>query len=174
MVSEERGAVSIVRRFLKRYWSLLAALSIPLLDGYADRIPDPIDYQSASKSVLALCFIYGIGAIICLGLLVHSWMVQRRYTKNKWWLIFWAHILLLPALVSIGLGLHRVQTFTYELAVDFQYWGAGRWYQNLHFYVDGVAERLFWLMLLDLAMVIAWGIVAVSKNKSSRPISKPA
>jgi hypothetical protein len=159
---------------VKRYWSLLVALFIPLVQSYADRIPDPIEHQDPSNAVMALCFIYGAGVAICLCLLLHSWMMQRRCARNKWRLVFWTHALLLPALVTIGLGFHRLQTYTYELAVDFQHWGGGRWYQDLHFYADGVEDRLFWFVLLDFVLVVFWAIVAALKNKTSRPVSGPA
>jgi len=147
---------------------------IPFLDSYIDRVPDPIENQDPSNLVLALIFLYGFGALICLGLLVHSWLMQRRDTANRWRLVFWTHLLLLPALITSGLGLHRIQTYTYELAVDFQRWGGGRWYQTLHGDVDGLAEKLFYFMVLDTALVVVWAVVAALKNKSSRPKSRPA
>ena len=147
---------------------------VPLLDAYFDRIPDPIENTDPSSLVRTLLFLYGFGTLICLSLLAHSWMMQRRFAKNTWSVIFWTHALILPALTTTGLGLQRVQTYTYELAADYQRWGGGRWYQNLHFYVDGLAEKLLLFMLLDMVLVVVWAFVAICKNKSGRPDSKPA
>jgi hypothetical protein len=133
--------MSTARRLLMRYWSLVIACFVPVLDARLDRIPDPIENTDPSKLVLTLLFLYGCGTLICLSLLVHSWIRQRRFAKNIWTVIFWTHALILPALITIGLGLQRIQTYTYPLAVDYQRWGGGRWYQNLHFYVDWSARR---------------------------------
>jgi hypothetical protein len=174
--------MSIVRRFSKRYWSLFAALSILFLESYADRVPGElvsyqstsIDIQNASNAVLTLCFIYGVGTAICLGLMAHSWTMQRRYAKNKWRLVFWVHVLIFPALAVPALGLHQIQTYTYELAADFQRWGGGRWYQSLHFYAEDAGDKLIWLAMLDLVLIVVWTIVAAYKNRSGRPASEPA
>lgn len=166
--------MNTVNRLLKRYWSLVVACLIPFLDSQIDRVLDPIENQDPSKLVLALIFLYCLGALICLGLLIHAWMAQRRLAKNKWTVVFWTHVLLLPALITAGLGVHRIQTYTYELAVDYQRWGGGRWYQNLHGDVDGQAERLFYFLLLDMVLVVVWAFVAIYKNKSSQPDSKSA
>jgi hypothetical protein len=174
--------MSIVKRFLKRYWSLFAALSILFLESYTDRVPaDPTEYlnqsnavQYASNAVLTLCIICGIGAAICLGLVAHSWTMQRRYAKNKWRLVFWAHVLIFPALAVPALGLHQIQTYTYELAADFQRWGGGRWYQSLHFYAEDAGDKLIWLAVLDAVLVIIWSVIAALKNKPGRPASGPA
>lgn len=174
--------MSIVKRFSKRYWSLFAALTIPFLESYTDRIPaDPAEYlsqpnaiQIASNAVLTLCFIYGIGAAICLGLVVHSWTMQRRYAKSRWRLVLWAHVLIFPALAVPALGLHEIQTYTYELAADFQRWGGGRWYQSLHFYAEDAGDKLIWLSMLDVVLIVVWAILAACKNRSGRPASEPA
>jgi hypothetical protein len=174
--------MSIVKQFLKRYWSLFAALSIPFLQLYADRVPGElvsyqstsIDVQNASNAVLTLCLIHGIGAVICLGLVAHSWTMQRCYAKNKWRLVFWAHVLIFPALAVPALGLHQIQTYTYELAADFQRWGGGRWYQSLHFYAEDAGDKLIWLAMLDVVLIVLWAIIAVFKNKPGRSDSRPA
>lgn len=118
-------SMSTARKLLRRYWSLVIASLIPIMDSQIDRVPDPIENQDPSKLVLTLIFLYGFGVLICSALLVHSWMMQRRFAMNKWRVIFWTHVLLLPALITTGLGLHRIQTYTYELAADFQRWGGG-------------------------------------------------
>jgi hypothetical protein len=166
--------MNTAQRLLNRYWSLVVAFLVPLLDAHFDRIPDPIENSDPSNLVLTLLFLYGFGTLICLSLLVHSWIMQRRFAKNIWNVIFWTHVLILPASITVGFGLQRVQTYTYELAIDYQRWGGGRWYQNLHFDVDSLAEKLFYFLLLDMILVVAWATVAVYKNKSSRPDSKPA
>jgi len=172
--------MSKARQIFGRYWSLAIACLIPLLDSYADRFPEgPIESQgqsiaAQSNVVTTLCLIYGVGAAICLGLLIHSWVMQRRLTRNMWRLVFWTHVLLFPAFITLILGLHRIQTYTYDLAADFQRWGGGVWYQSLHFHAEDVAEKLIWLVLLDAILIILWAIVAAFKNKSSRPVSGPA
>jgi hypothetical protein len=172
--------MSKIRQLFGRYWSLVFACLIPFLDAYADRFPGgPIESQgqsiaAQSNVVTTLCLIYGAGATICLGLLIHSWVMQRCLTRNKWRLAFWTHILLFPALVTLMLGLHRIQTYTYDLSADFQRWGGGVWYQSLHYYAEDGAENLIWIVMLDAVLIILWAIIAVFKNKSGRPDSRPA
>jgi hypothetical protein len=167
----------LLKLFLDRYWSLLLALLVPFLAPYADHVPDVELFntqEDASNAVLTLCFIYGAAAAMCLGLLVHSWVMQRRSTRNKWWLVFWTHALLFPALAATVMGLHRIQTFTYELSADFQRWGGGRWYQDMHFYAEDGAEKLAWIAALDCVLIILWAVVACLKKKSGKPAPRPA
>jgi hypothetical protein len=100
--------------------------------------------------------------------------MQRRYAKNKWRLVFWAHVLVFPALAVPALGIHHIQTYTYELAADFQRWGGGRWYQSLHFYAEDAGDKLILLAMLDAVLVIIWSVIAAFKNRPGKPASGPA
>jgi hypothetical protein len=105
---------------------------------------------------------------ICSVLIVHSWQVQRRFTKNKWWLIFWTHLLLFPALCSIMLGLDAVYDSTYVIALD-----RGQ-FRGVHRYAGDGMGFLVWFVTLDFFLIIVWAIISTFKNRSGRPDPGPA
>jgi hypothetical protein len=162
-------AMSMVRRFLKRYWSLLVASLIVVLDFYARHIDfEPVEFQNPARVVWIMCLICTTVTALCLGLIVHSWQMQRRFTRDKWRLVFWTHVLLFPALISIAMGLGEIQVSTYDLSIEREQ------FQNLHWYTGDVKDFLIWLVPLDVVLIMLWAIIAVSKNKSGRPASGPA
>ena len=161
--------MSMVRRFLKRYWSLLVASLIVVLEVYARGIPfEPVEFQHPARVVWIMCLIYTTVTAICLGLIVHSWQMQRRFTRNKWRLVFWTHVLLFPALTTIVLGLREIQVSTYDLSLEREQ------FQHLHWYAGDVKDHLIWLVPLDIFLIVIWTIVALFKNKSGRPTPGPA
>ena len=148
---------------LKRYWSLAAAILISVVAVYASGIEfEPVGYQSPARAVWIMCLICATGVALCLGLLVHSWKMQRRFAINKWRLVFWAHVLLFSALCSIVFGLRMIQVSTYDIALEREQ------FQYLHFYTGDVKDFLIWLVPLDVVLIVIWAIIAVIKNKPSR------
>ncbi len=161
--------VSISQRFLKRYWSLFVASLIVVLEVYARGIPfEPVEFQNPARVVWIMCLICATVAALCLGLIVHSWQMQRRLARNKWRLVFWAHVLLFPALAAIVLGLGEIQRSTHDLSLEREQ------FQSLHWYTGDVKDFLIWLVPLDAFLIVLWAIVALFKNESSRPDSGPA
>jgi len=101
--------MGITQHFLRRYWSLLIAFLIVALEIYACGVPfEPVAFEIPERAVWGMCIVYVLVLVLSLGLLVHSWQIQRRLTRNKWRLVFWTHVLLFPALTSIVLGLDEV------------------------------------------------------------------
>jgi len=162
--------MSIVRRFLNRYWSLIASLLVVVLQAYVPAIDfGPVGFHDPVKFVwIILCMIEIILMTICSVLIVHSWQVQRRFTKNKWWLIFWTHLLLFPALCSIMLGLDAVYDSTYVIALD-----RGQ-FRGVHRYAGDGMGFLVWFVTLDFFLIIVWAIISTFKNRSGRPDPGPA
>lgn len=161
--------MDIVRFFLRRYWSLLAAFLIVVLEIYARGIPfELVEFQNPARLVWIMCLIYTTVTALCLGLIFHSWRMQHRFAKNKWRLVFWTHVLLFPALATIVLGLGEIQVSTYDLSLEREQ------FQNLHWYTGDVKDFLIWLVPLDVVLVVLWAIIAGFKNKSSKPDSRPA
>jgi uncharacterized membrane protein len=161
--------MSAVRRFLKRFWSLLLAFLIVIVEAYARGIEfETVFFQNSARVVWMMCLIYTTVTVLCLGLIVHSWQMQRRFTRNKWRLVYWTHFLLLPALTTVVLGLGTIQVSTYDLSIEREQ------FQYLHMYSGHIKDHLIWLVPLDTILIIVWAFVAVIKNKSSRPDSKPA
>jgi hypothetical protein len=158
----------MVRLFLKRYWSLLVASLIVVLDVYVRFIDfEPVEFQNPARVVLIMCLICTTVTVLCLGLLVHSWQMQRRFTRNKWRLVFWTHVLLFPALIAIVMALGEIQVSTYDLSLEREQ------FQNLHWYTGNVKDFLIWFVPLDVFLIILWAIIAVFKGKSARPASGP-
>jgi hypothetical protein len=151
---------------LDRYWSLLAAFLISALTLYGHSIDiEPVFFQNPANVVSIVCLIYMSVTALCVGLAVQSWRVQRSFTRNKWRLAFWTHVLLLPALVTIVLALGRIQVSTYDLAEEREQ------FQRLHWYAGDLKDFLVWLVPLDIVLILPWAIVASFKNKVSNPHS---
>jgi len=56
----------------------------------------------------------GVVALSCFGLIVHSWFVQRKYTKSREYIALWTLALSLPALASLWLGLNVLRFYFYN------------------------------------------------------------
>ena len=152
-----------------RYWSLLVACLIVVLEVYARRIPfEPVEFQNPARVVWIMCLIYTTVTALCLGLIVHSWQMHRRFTRNNWRLVFGTHLILFPALTTIVLGLGKIQVSTYDLSLEREQ------FQSLHWYTGDVKDFVIWLVPLDIVLIVLWAIIAVFKNKSGRPDLKPA
>jgi hypothetical protein len=54
-----------------------------------------------------------IASLSALALLVHSWFLQRRYTKSKSTLAFFALVLSVPAMGALWLALNVVRFYSY-------------------------------------------------------------
>jgi len=54
-----------------------------------------------------------VASILCIALLIQSWIMQRRYTRTREKLAFLTLALGLPALASIWLGLNVVRFYSY-------------------------------------------------------------
>jgi hypothetical protein len=161
--------MSAGRRFLKRYWSLLVAFLIVALQVHGREIDlGLVDFLYPPKVVWTMCAAEVALTLLCLGLLFHSWHVQRGFARNKGRLVFWAHVLLLPAICSIVLGLSVIQLTTYDSATESDI------FQSLHRYAGDAKDLLIWLVPLDLVLIVLWAIVAVFKSKSGRPDAGPA
>jgi hypothetical protein len=161
--------MSTVRRLLKRYWSLLVASLIVVLEVYARGIPfEPVESQNSARVVWIMCLIYTTVTALCLGLIVHSWRMQRRLARNKWWLVFWTHVLLFPALTAIVLGLGEIQRSTYDLSLEREQ------FQYLHWYTGDIKDFLIWFVPLDALLIVLWAIIAAFKNKPNSSASGPA
>jgi len=126
---------------------------------------EPVLFQNPARVVWIVCLIYTTVTALCLGLVFHSWQVQRRFTRNKWRLALWTHVLLFPALTTIVLGLGRIQVSTYDLAIEREQ------FQNLHWYTGDVKDFLIWLVPLDVVLIFLCAILAAFKNKFSNPDS---
>ena len=55
-----------------------------------------------------------LAAIVCLGLLVQSWFVQKQYARSRRQLVLVTLILSLPALASVWLGLNVIRFYSYD------------------------------------------------------------
>jgi len=54
-----------------------------------------------------------VASVLCIALVVQSWIVQRRYVRNRERLAFLTLALSLPALASIWLGLNVLRFYSY-------------------------------------------------------------
>lgn len=119
--------------FWGMYWSLLAALGLPIAVFYF------LDSQNTRMLV----------AVISIVLLGHSWLMQKRRSQNIWQLLLWTSLLLLPMVGAIWLGLNVIRGNTYEYAADYQR-HLGDYRQNLFWYVVETQDWLVWVARVDL------------------------
>jgi hypothetical protein len=159
----------VVRQLLSRYWSLFAASFIMALAIFARGIEiEPVEFQNPARVVWLMCSIIATATVLCRGLTIHSWLMQRRFAQNKWRLVFWKHVILFPAITTIVLGLGRIQVSTYDLSLEREQ------FQYLHWYTGYVKDVLIWAVPLDIVLIVVFAVVALFKNKPGRPVSGPA
>jgi hypothetical protein len=97
------------RLIFDRYWSLAAALILPVVEFPSEGIFRPfMDYEVVRAAL----------ALVCIALLVHSWFRQRKYAKSKLRLAFFTLMLTLVALGPVWLGLNVMRAHYYPLNWD--------------------------------------------------------
>ena len=134
---------------IARYWSLAAALVLPVIEIVAESTVRLREYDEVTRAVLS---------VVCLALLVHSWFMQRRYAQSRWRLAFWTLFLSLVALGPLWLGLNVVRFYSYDVAVDYQR-NSALWYHNLYWYVVEWQGRIVLLAKVLVIVVVLWAIV---------------
>jgi hypothetical protein len=142
---------------LVRYWSLAISLGLPVMV-----------YILLDRNVART-----ITSIICIILLVHSWLMQNRYAQSRLRLLLWTFVLLLPMLGAIWLGLNVIRSNTYEFAGDYAR-HLGDFRQSLYWYVVETQDRIVWIAKADLLPITSLAIVAFWKYKKTKPASDHA
>lgn len=98
-----------MQQFLKRYWSLAAAILLPILEF----IPEIF-----IRHFIGFEIVRGFLSIVCIALLIHSWFMQRKYVENNWRLVFFTLLLSLVALGPLWFGLNGMRAHYYPLNWD--------------------------------------------------------
>jgi hypothetical protein len=137
--------------YWQRYWSLVTALGLPLmvffvLDRYETRV---------------------ITSIACMILLIHSWFMQRRYTQNRFHLLFWTLVLFLPMLGASWLGLNVIRAATYNYAVDYQR-HHGDFRQSLYWNVVTIQGLIIRIARAELLLIPLLAAVSLLKRKTAK------
>jgi len=88
-------------------------------------------------------------SILCLALLIHSWLMQRRYTRTPQRLVFLTLVFCLPTLASLWLGLNVIRFYSYAPESE----------PNLYSTVCGLQEVIAWCALAVGMVVVFWTIV---------------
>lgn len=100
-------------------------------------------------------------SVLCMLLLIHSWIVQRRYTQSRERLVLLSLALSLPALAALWLGLNVLRFYSYDPESSAQFYSAvvhlQEVVQNLALAVGLVV--LFWA-IVDLSCFLAGRISA--------------
>jgi hypothetical protein len=135
--------------FWRRYWSLAIALGLPVIVFLF------MDYQS----------VRAITSIVCMILLVHSWLIQRRYTQNRLVLLCWTFVLLLPMLGAIWLGLNVIRVYTYDYAADYNR-HLGDLRRDLYWPVVKIQDLIGDIAIADLFLSALLAVVSLGKRKS--------
>jgi hypothetical protein len=127
---------------IDRYWSLAAALLLPVIEFSCEGIIRLfMDYEVARAML----------SVACIALLIHSWFMQRKYAKSKWRLAFFTLLLSLIALGPLWLGLNVIRAYSYP-----ENWKTDvALYENIC-YLQDIVEQL--AKVLGIAVVL-WTIV---------------
>lgn len=89
-----------------RYWSLAAAILLPVIELSCEGLIRLfMDYEVA-RAVLA---------VVSIALLVHSWLLQRKHTTNRWRLGFFTLLLSLVALGPVWLELNVFRYYAHPM-----------------------------------------------------------
>ena len=137
--------------FCSRYWSLLAALILPVLVFFF------LDSQNARMLV----------SVVCIALLAHAWCMQIRGSRSIWQSLLWTSIVLMPLLGAIWLGLNFIRGNTYEFAADYQR-HLGDYRQDLYWYVVETQDWLVWTARLDLVLGLVLAVAVVFRRREDR------
>lgn len=93
-----------------------------------------------------------VASVVCLGLVIQSWLTQRRYVKRRERLILVALALSLPALASVWLGLNVLRFYSYDPVSDISVYSV---VVRLQAIIEGVAYAIG-------LVVFFWTIVEIS------------
>jgi len=111
-------------------------------------------------------------SVVCIGLLVHSWFMQRRYAQSKWRLGFFTLLLSLPMLGCVWLGLNVIRSYSYDFAVDYNR-NLGNWRQNLYGYaVESQDMIVLFAKVLGIALAL-WLMVDLVRWMGKRVAGRP-
>jgi hypothetical protein len=140
--------MSKVRQIFGRYWSLAAALLLPVVEIVAESTVGLGAYDEVSRAVLS---------VICIALLVHSWFIQRRYVRSKWRIAFFTLLLSLFVLGPIWLGLNVVRFYAYpeHCECSFPIINADKVYSVVSAFMDVIMRSAKVLC----TVVVSWVIV---------------
>ena len=128
-------------------------------------------------SLLAVCAIFGlvasgilvsepgraVASILCILLLIESWVVQRKYARSRERLVLLSLVLSLPALAALWLGLNVLRFYSYDPESLAQLYSA----------VVRTQEVVQNLALAVGLVVIFWTIVDLSCFLAGRISAKP-
>lgn len=93
-----------------------------------------------------------VASVVCLGLVIQSWLTQRRYVKSRERLVLVALALSLPALASVWLGLNVLRFYSYDPVSDISVYSV---VVRLQAIIEGVAYAIG-------LVVFFWTIVEIS------------
>jgi hypothetical protein len=143
------GEVSKTRLIFERYWSLAVALLLPVMEIVAESSIRLGEYNEVLRAILS---------IVCLALLVHSWLMQRRCTQSRWRLAFWTLLLSLVVLGPLWLGFNVIRFYSYDLQ-----WKSTLWYHKVYWYVVELQDAIILLAEILGIVIVSWVVVALSR-----------
>ena len=129
-----------MRNAVIRYWSLAAAIFLPMIDIVAESALTLGEYDEVLRALVS---------VLCLTLLVHSWLMQRRFAQSVWRRAFWTVLLSLIALGPFWLGLNVIRYYSY----------AGEEQYTLYEAVVYLQDAVVLLAKAVCLVVLLWGIV---------------
>lgn len=109
-----------------RFVSGILALALPIIGLYAEYLL--ARYLKVDREITRI-----VVTVACVGLLTHSWLRQREYSRNFWELGFWTLALAVPLLGVVWLGLNVIRSHLYPLHwtdIEIRRWSQICWLQD--------------------------------------------
>jgi len=151
----------IVRPILDRYWSLAAAISLPVVEFFTEGFTFHfVDYE----------ILRAILSVVCILLLGHSWFKQLKYSRGKRRLAFFTIFLSLVALGPVWVGLNVIRFYAYpeHCECSFPIFNAERVYSVVSILMDAVE-----LFAKVICVVVAlWAVVDIARWMGSASSSR--
>jgi hypothetical protein len=99
-----------------------------------------------------------VASVICIGLLIQSWFMQRRYARSahRLWLLSLA--LCVPALASVWLGLNVVRFYSYP----------GDSESKVYLVVTRLQSGIEWCGAALATVVVLWAIFELAHSLAKR------
>jgi hypothetical protein len=94
-------------QFFRRFGSFVLAILVPVLALFVE---GPLQYLGVFYEITRAA-----ASGICIALLIHSWLRQRRHSRSAWELLAWTTVLSVPLLGAVWLGLNVIRSYVYPL-----------------------------------------------------------
>jgi hypothetical protein len=98
--------------------------------------------------------IHALVSILCIALLGHSWLTQRRYVRNRQELVFLTLVLSLPGLAAVWLGLNVIRFYSYNPDSP----------PSGYYWVIPSQDAVWWLGCAVASILVVWAMITFARS----------